>query len=610
MAPRSLFVLSITGFVALVSFTTLHAADKPNVVVFLVDDMGWTDWQRDSQLNPTGSLVYETPNMIRLAQMGVVFSENYASASICSPSRSALVTGKAPARNRITNWITGPNHTTDNLEEPSTWVKNLAPTEVTVADSLKSAGYDTAYIGKWHLGQSGNAAANPNNFGFDLNIGGTHNGSPPGGYFAGNDGGWNAPGLTSGYNSDDYLTDVLTDHAVDYISQNANQQDPFFAMVSHYAVHTPIQAPQSLVTKYSNKINTLQNNGVDVQGHTNPTFAAMVETMDTSLGRVLDALEDPNDDEDTSDSILDDTLIIFTSDNGGLKNGPTNNLPLREGKGSLYEGGIKTPLLVSWTGNSSIVQNRVDTTRAIGHDVPTTILDATGLLDDGVTPQTPAAERDGVSFLDAVEGQVLSQDYEFWHYPHEHNQGNNGNIQGASYVSVVRQGKWKLMYFYDEELYRLFDTEADISETTNVLDQNPDVATNLSFQLRNYLSEVDAQAPVSLATGQPVGLPPAILSSIAGDFNGDGLVSAADWIVLRNNLYKDVSDELAEIAFSLGDSNLDGVINRRDFNLFKSAFESANGAGSFATLLTAVPEPTTSALVLCGVTSAFIRSRR
>lgn len=240
-----LLTLLLCGFIG-----SLQA--QPNVILFLVDDMGWTDWQYSADLNPAGSVVYETPNMDRLGRQGVVFTNGYAACSVCSPSRAAIMTGKTPARLRLTEWISGGGYTTADLQQPSDWVKNLPTAEVTLADALKSGGYLTAFVGKWHLDQYNNPAENPVNYGFDSNIGGNYKGSPPDGYFAGADGGWPTPGLERGYPSDAYLTDVLTDHAVDFIGNHKN--DTFFLMISHYAIHTPIQAPQSLVDKYSAKI--------------------------------------------------------------------------------------------------------------------------------------------------------------------------------------------------------------------------------------------------------------------------------------------------------------------------------------------------------------------
>jgi arylsulfatase A-like enzyme len=268
---------------------------QPNVVMFLADDMGWTDWQRDAVLNPTGSVVYETPNLLRLAQQSVNFQNAYAAAPICSPTRVSILTGKSPARTKLTNFLPGNPNVTANLREPSGWASAMSSAEVTLAESFKGGGYSTAYFGKWHLGPSGQASSNPASpqNGFDLNVGGTHFSSPPlpDGYFAGADGMWaGMPGLNTlgQFPSDKYLGDALADQAVDYISQQVIADQPFFMSFWDYSPHIPIQAPASLVAKYQSKISTLQGMGVDLMGHTNPTYAAMIEKMDESIGRLLD----------------------------------------------------------------------------------------------------------------------------------------------------------------------------------------------------------------------------------------------------------------------------------------------------------------------------------
>ena len=483
-------------------------AQRPNIILFLVDDMGWADWQHSPDLNPTGSDLYETPAMDRLARHGIVFTNAYAACPVCSPSRAAIMTGKTPARLRLTEWISGGRHETASLKEPPDWVKNLSDSEVTLAEALKDAGYRTAFIGKWHLGQSGNPSADPLNNGFDINIGGCHSGSPPGGYFAGSDGGWSAPNLESGYPADAYLTDVLTDHAVDYIRNH--KDETFFLMLSHYAVHNPKQAPQAIINKYSAKIQSLQNQGVDLQGHTNATYAAMVETMDTSLGRVLDRLADPDGNPATADSILDNTLILFTSDNGGLfdaEGGATSNRPLRAGKGSVYEGGIREPFIVSWTGNSQIPQGIVNhQTRITGHDIYPTLLEITG------TPGDFDHNRniDGISFAPALTGQSVDRGCQYWHYPHYSNQDyGSALVSGGCFVSAVRKDNWKLIWFYDEKKYELYNLNDDIGETHNLLDTNLTIANELAHTLHDYLTAIDAQPPIDKTSGQPVPLPPA-----------------------------------------------------------------------------------------------------
>jgi arylsulfatase A len=483
-----------------------RAASRPNIVLFLVDDLGWTDWQQDAKFNPTGSVVYETPHLLRLAKSGQVFRNAYAACPVCSPTRAAILTGKNPARLRLTDWIPGPNVGTAKLTKPN-WQKNLATSEVTLAEALRAGGYVTGFFGKWHLGERG-SAADPTQNGFDVNIGGGPFGSPTpaGGYIAGGDGCWTGfPGLDApgAYPADKSLSDALTERAGEFIQQNTQQ--PFFLMLSHYHVHTPLEAPADLKAKYQQKIDRLQSQGVELQDHTNPTYAAMIEKMDQSLGELLDRLEDPNGDGDRRDSVRANTLICFASDNGGLwsaEGSPTRNLPLREGKGSMYEGGIRTPLIVSWSGNAAVAPGVVTKALSASPDLFATALDVAGLSD------TAPATIDGVSLRTALEGRPFDRGELYWHYPHLSNQDQGSEkISGGAFVSAVRKDNWKLIYFYEDERYELYDLAADESETTNSLAAQPTIADELTQALRAYLLRVDAQFPVSRATGLPVEAP-------------------------------------------------------------------------------------------------------
>jgi len=478
--------------------------------------MGWTDWQA-SAAQPHGSPVYETPNMLALANSGMSLSNAYASAPVCSPTRASLMTGKSAARTRITDWIGAGNSTGETVRSPTNWTKNLAASEVTLAEALQSGGYDTAFFGKWHLGQSGNSGTTPLAHGYNSNVGGTAHGNPgfAGGFFAGADGAWaGMPGLeTPGtYATDKYLSDALAEKATEYItqSQSAASPEPFFLTMSHYLVHTPLQAPADLVDKYSDKISALQNQSVDLKGHDNATYAAMVEKMDQSLGMLMQRLDDPNNDGDTSDSIRDNTIILFTSDHGGLDtsaSAPTDNAPLREGKGSLYEGGTRVPLLVSWTGNPNIGQGTVSQAASSTHDIYPTLLDLTSV--EGNAAQN--ASMDGVSIRTALEGQALDRGAQFWHYPHISPQdAGSEEVSGGSFVSSVVNGDWKLIYFYDNPRYELYNLVTDLSESSSVLIAHPEIANALSTELHDYLTSVNAQMPISIATGQPVDAPPAL----------------------------------------------------------------------------------------------------
>ncbi|MDA1039753.1 MAG: sulfatase, partial [Planctomycetota bacterium] len=321
--------------------TTIAAGPvaKPNVIVVLIDDMGWKD------LSCQGSPLYETPHIDRLASTGLRFTNGYSACTVCSPTRAAMMTGEYPARLHITDWIAGHNRPFAKLKVPD-WQLFLPLDTVTVAEQLKSAGYATAAIGKWHLGDE---AYHPQRHGFDENIGGYHRGQPPS-YFAP----YKIPTLAEGPDGE-YLTDREADEAVRFITKHRDR--PFFLYLPHYCVHTPIQAKKDVTAKYDAKSVT----GLRVK---NPAYAAMVESVDDAMGRILDTLD--------SLGIRDSTAIFFTSDNGGLFN-VTDNAPLRAGKGSAYEGGVRVPLIVSWPGHTQA--GTTSDVPAMTMDVPATILD-------------------------------------------------------------------------------------------------------------------------------------------------------------------------------------------------------------------------------------------
>lgn len=511
-------IITVFAFVVVTTASVAFAGDtarRPNVVLFFVDDMGWTDWER-STLNPTGSAVFETPNLLRLANSGVVFDNGYASAPVCSPSRVSLMTGLGPASHRTTDYIGAGTPAIRGVLPPTNWSQNLPANEVTIAEALRNDGYRTGFFGKWHLGQGSSPSADPLANGYEVNVGGTNSGNPgfAGGFFAGADGMWaGMPGLSTPgeFGPNEYLSDALSDRAADFVTSSTAADEPFFLTMSHYLVHTPIQAPQNLVTKYTNKIATLQSNGTDLGGHDNPTYAAMVEKLDQSIGRVLDQLEDPNGDQDPSDSVLDETIVVFTSDNGGLTSfSVTDNRPLREGKGSIYEGGIREPYVVSWAGNPRVGSGVVNSTQIITHDLYPTLLSLTSVQGD----PSQNARLEGVNLAPALAGQTLDRGPLVWHYPHHSPQdsGDNGSvIDGGQFVTAIRNGDWKLIWFHEQARYELYNLAADQGETTNVLAGNQQVALEMSVALRNNLLETDAQMPEINFTGRgrlPLELPP------------------------------------------------------------------------------------------------------
>ena len=391
------------------------ATDGPNVILMVVDDWGWADWEKRSDF-------YETPNLTRLAERGVEFQQAYASSSVCSPTRASLLTGISPASHKITKWIPGnPNNIQTHPDEPLTDL-NLSTSTTTLADALKTDGYSTAHIGKWHLGQQGNASADPTNFGFDVNVGGNHRGQPTSytnrnSYINPN----NHPNLDSSI-QENFLTDHLAIEAKNYIEDRVANNEKFFLNYDFYGVHTPIQAHPDYIEYYQNK--------PAGEIHSNAAYATMLQAVDDALGTILDTLDQQR--------ITDETLIIFTSDHGGLTspNSVTSNAPLRGGKGQQWEGGHRVPLIVAGPG---VQQGQVSDYQTISHDFYPTILEATGVAGDAAHNATV----EGKSLVDVFSGADASDRGEalFWHLPHMSN--HNGGPYGATVL-----GDWKFIENY------------------------------------------------------------------------------------------------------------------------------------------------------------------
>ena len=423
-----------------------------NFIFILIDDMGWTD------LGCYGSKSYDTPNIDRLATQGMRFTNAYAACPVCSPTRASILTGKYPARLRLTDWIPGRKQwPTAKMLTPE-FRQELPLAEVTLAEALKPAGYASASIGKWHLGGDGYS---PTDQGFDRNVGGTARGSPQS-YF----GPFDLPGLQGGPEGE-YLTDRLSTEAEKFIEENKDR--PFFLYLPEFAVHLPLQGKKDLVAKYQAKLA-----GSETQN--NPTYAAMVESVDQGIGRLLQKLDDLH--------IADRTVVILTADNGGLRfegrqtKPVTSNAPLRAGKGHLYEGGIREPLIVRWPG--VVKAGSVCDDPMISVDYFPTILDIARL---------PKRAVDGVSILPLLTQKGhLNREAIYWHYPHYSNQG--GPPAGA-----VRYGDYKLIEFYEDGRLELFNLRDDIGERQNLVRKQPAKAAALHAMLKRWRESVKAVMP-------------------------------------------------------------------------------------------------------------------
>ena len=433
------------------SFPIAAAEPKLNVVVILADDLGWAD------LGCYGSKYHRTPALDQFAQSGMKFTHAYAAAPVCSPTRAGLMTGKHPARLNITDWLPGRPYRADQRQLPPELADRLPAEEKTLARILKDNGYTTGLFGKWHLGGQG---AEPDKYGFDVNVGGDHTGTALS-YFAPfqDKKGRSMPGLEKAPDGE-YLTDRLTIEAEKFIE--ANKDKPFFLYMPHYTVHLPLKAKAELIAKY--KPGTLGQQG-------NPTYAAMLESLDESVGKILKKLDDLK--------LSDRTLVIFASDNGGVSAltagmPPTSNAPLREGKGFLYEGGIRVPLLVRLPGVTKPGSTNAEPVCAI--DFLPTVLQACGIKD--------TEARDGISVLPALKGQPLGREFLAWHYPHYH----NGNPGGA-----IRAGDWKLIEYFDTGRKELFDLKKSPNESQNVAESNPEMVKTLSDKLEAWRKRVGAR---------------------------------------------------------------------------------------------------------------------
>ena len=452
---------------------------KPNVVFILVDDLGLMD------LSVTGSTFYETPNVDRIANEGMMFTQGYAASRVCSPSRASLMTGKFTARHGITDWIGAASGTAwraynrHDMLLPAEYVHNLPANDVTIAEAMKKAGYKTFFSGKWHLGKEGSY---PEDHGFDINKGGWDKGSPMGGYFSP----WDNPKLPNKEKGEN-LTMRLANETADFIEQH--KDSTFFAFLSFYAVHGPIQTTEQKWQKYRDKAEDqgIEDHGYEMervlpirQVQDNPIYAGLVESMDDAVGVVLKALKDLG--------LEENTIVVFTSDNGGVASGDafsTSNLPLRGGKGYQWEGGIREPyfIKVPWLKNGGAQSDFP----VIGTDFYPTLLDFAGV------DLMPQQHIDGVSLKPILEGKEMNVDRPlFWHYPHYGNQGGNPS-------SVIREKNWKLIHYWEDDSEELYDLASDGSEQSNVINANPEVAKKMSKKLLSWLQEVGA----NMATKDP-----------------------------------------------------------------------------------------------------------
>jgi arylsulfatase A-like enzyme len=445
---------------------------RPNILFVYIDDLGYTDV---NPYAPRPDQYYETPNVTRLAGQGMTFTNAYANAANCAPSRAALMSGQYYPLQPIYTVNSGARGKAKNREVvPAENETTLPLDKVTLAERLDSAGYATGFMGKWHLGSP--PGAGPKQQGFDVNVAGTATGHPSweGGYFKPN----NNPEIDDAPEGA-YMTDYLFDKAADFIHQH--RDEPFYLQLSPYSVHVPLQAPEERVQHFEGKS--------PVDGHNNPTYGAMVNSVDRGLGQLMETLN--------TLGLRENTILIFYSDNGGLggyrsigleKNGITDNAPLKGGKGSFYEGGIRVPLIVRWPGVT-----RPGTTAdepITGVDMYPTLLEATGVEPKEGYPLS------GTSFVPVLRDVSvdLDRDNLYWHFPGYLQAYGPGDWRTTP-VSVIRSGSWKLMKFYEGDRVELYNLEDDIGETQNLAQERRDIRDRLLDQLNGWLQEHDAPLP-------------------------------------------------------------------------------------------------------------------
>ncbi|GAB5405539.1 MAG: sulfatase [Aureliella sp.] len=453
--------------------STVVAAERPNVLFVFLDDYGWRD------CGYMGSDFYETPTIDRLAKSGMVFTDAYAAAANCAPSRACLLSGQYTPRHEIYNVGTGlrgnPKHS--KLKHvPGT---DTLTTDITTwAQLAQSAGYRTGTIGKWHLSND------PIPYGFDFNFAGSHSGSPPRGYYAPHPG---APGLKDAP-KDEYLTDRLSEEAANFIERN--KERPWLLYLTHFAVHTPLQGRPDLVSKYDAK--------EPGELHNHPVMAAMIESVDNGLKQVVDTLDRLK--------LTDNTIIIFTSDNGGY--GPATNMdPLKGYKGTYYEGGIRVPMFVSWPGR---------TKPGSRCSVPVSNVDIFPTICEMIGAEMPGEQvQDGQSLLPLLDGKTPGKDRSlYWHFPaylqgYSRADEQRDPIFRTRPCSVVRHGNWKLHEYFEDRMVasevdknplvglELYDLSVDVSESKNLVESHPEKASELLRRLHRWQEQTNAPIPTT-----------------------------------------------------------------------------------------------------------------
>jgi len=509
---HALTLLAVGSLLAACQSPTQHTPvpTPPNIILILVDDLGWQDTSVAFTPEPTPFQArYRTPNLERLAAVGLRYSNAYASGSVCTPTRAALLSGEQPARTHITDWTLHTDRDFSRkmpeLADPDWCKTGLAPSPILLPELLRDRGYRTIFIGKAHFAAIGTPGADPLNLGFDVNIAG-HAAGAPGSYYGtdnfgnGADSPWAVPGLEKYHGQDIFLTEALTLEMERELEVAAADGRPFFLDFSHYAVHTPIQADERFAPAY-------REAGLDNQ---EAAYASLIEGVDDSIGRMLRKLEELD--------LAENTIIVFTSDNGGYSVGArgltpsgtgagTHNAPLRSGKSSGYEGGIRVPFVVAYAGDairgkgSRLHQpGRIIDTPIITADLYYTFVNLGRVF--GPWPEIP--HHEGVDLgMQWYQGRSLSPRILAWNYPHKW--GPKGDRYEP--FTALRDGDWKIIYWYESAEWELFHLAEDLGESVNLFAERPDKAMQMLEALRAWMRENDAQRPIDRASGAMLPIP-------------------------------------------------------------------------------------------------------
>ena len=488
--------------------TFLNGDTPPNIVLFLVDDMGWQDTSVSFGNTSTPfNQRYHTPAMELLAEEGIIFVNAYSASPVCTPTRAAIMTGQSPGRSGISYWILYPDQDTSashpRLLPPKWNTQGLSKNDSTLAKILQRNGYRTIHVGKSHLGAVGTSGADPRNLGFDVNIAG-HGAGAPGSYYGihdfksqkrkgkTGDSVWDVPGLEQYHGEDIFLTDALRIETQRAIQDAKETGNPFFLQCAPYAVHTPIMANPKYIDSYADL------------DRREAAYATMIESMDTALHSIMESLKKLE--------LIDNTLIIFTSDNGGLsahgRGGKPHlhNSPLRSGKGSAYEGGVRVPFIIA--GGPLTQRGKRSEIPVVSMDIFPTVLELAGI--DIHTVDHPAI--DGVSLASCIHSEetlhtkTLKQRSLVWHMPHQ------WGVQGPGIepFTSIRRGNWKLCFFHDGPRYELYNLATDLSETMNRASDNPEIVTSLLKELNAWQSKTGARMSRTKSTGEYVAIPSSI----------------------------------------------------------------------------------------------------